>query len=349
MKAVHDRNQSMKRISDVTSPTRVEPSSSWQRELARSFSNLNELFQYLDLGPSALNPEYNPVTGFPMKVTRSFASRIKKGDINDPLLRQVLPINKESLSQPGFVKNPVGDLEAITVPGVLHKYKRRILLIVSGGCAIHCRYCFRRNFPYSEAQLSKQRKARALDYIKHHQDITEIILSGGDPLLVSDPHLGELINDISAIPHIRRLRIHTRLPCVLPSRINAELINVLTRSRLKVVVVIHINHPNEIDSDVRHAISILKQADIPVLNQSVMLRGINDDPDILTALFETLFDAGVVPYYMHRLDKAKGTQHFEVSTEKCRILRDTVRKILPGYLVPQFVREQSKIPYKVLI
>jgi EF-P beta-lysylation protein EpmB len=231
----------------------------------------------------------------------------------------------------------------------LHKYENRALLIVSGGCAINCRYCFRRNFPYSEAQLSKQRKTFALDYIYNHKDITEVILSGGDPLILSNPYLSELIKQIATIHHVRRLRIHTRLPCVLPSRINADLIKALTDSRLKVVVVVHINHPNEIDGEVEHAISKFTRAGIPVFNQAVLLRGVNDNLKTLSALFETLFDVGIFPYYMHALDKAKGTQHFEVLDNRDQDLQDAIRRKLPGYLIPRFVREQSGKPYKVPI
>ncbi len=331
------------------SPPHSKPSPSWQQELAHSFSNLNELFVYLSLDPAKLDSEYAAAANFPFKVTRSFASRIEKGNINDPLLRQVMPLQDELVDRPGFVDNPVGDLEAIAVPGVLHKYEGRALLIVSGACAINCRYCFRRNFPYSDAQLSKQRKALALDYINNHNDITEVILSGGDPLILSNQYLDELIKNIAGIHHVRRLRIHTRLPSVLPSRVNADLIKVLTDSRLNVVIVVHINHPNEINAEVEHAISQFARAGIPVFNQAVLLCGINDNLKTLCALFETLFDAGIFPYYMHALDKTKGTQHFEVAEDRIRYLQDAIRRKLPGYLIPRFVKEQPGKPYKIPI
>lgn len=329
------------------SPLHNNPSTSWQQELAHSFSDLNELFEYLELDPLKLDSDYAATTNFPFKVTRSFASRIEKGNINDPLLRQVMPLQDELVDRPGFIDNPVGDFEAIVVPGVLHKYTGRALLIATGGCAINCRYCFRRNFPYSEAQMSKQRKALALDYIDNHNDITEIILSGGDPLVLSNQYLDELIKEIATIQHVRRLRIHTRLPCVLPSRINADLIKALTDSRLNIVVVVHINHPNEINGEVEHAISKLTRIGIPVFNQAVLLYGVNDNLKTLSVLFETLFDLGIFPYYMHALDRAKGTQHFEVLEDRNRYLQDGLRKKLPGYLIPRFVKEQTGKPYKV--
>lgn len=331
------------------SPLHNNISPSWQQELAHSFSNLNELFVYLGLDPSKLASNHAAAANFPFKVTRSFASRIEKGNINDPLLRQIMPLQDELVNRSDFVDNPVGDFEAIAVPGVLHKYESRALLIASGGCAINCRYCFRRNFPYSEAQLSKQRKRLALDYIGNHKDITEIILSGGDPLILSNKCLDELIDEIAAIDHVRRLRIHTRLPCVLPSRISAGLIKLLSDSRLNVVFVVHINHPNEINSEVEQAISKLTRAGIPVFNQAVLLYGVNDNLKTLASLFETLFDAGIFPYYMHILDKTKGTQHFEVTNDRIRDLQDAIRRKLPGYLIPRFVKEQAGKPYKIPI
>jgi len=320
----------------------------WQQELARGFSSLIDLFSFLELDISEFPINAEAAREFPFKVTRSFASRIKKGDINDPLLKQVLPILAESVNPVDFVNNPVGDLEAIAVPGVLHKYAGRALLIVTGGCAINCRYCFRRNFPYTDTQLSKQKRAAALEYIRNRIDIKEVILSGGDPLIQSNQQLGDLIKEIEGVSHVHRLRIHSRLPNVLPSRIDSGFLKILSHSRLKSVVVVHINHPNELDQQVKGAVSRLRRANISVFNQAVLLRGVNDNVKTLTALCETLFDAGILPYYLHLLDKAKGSHHFNVSVAECKKLQDTLRSTLPGYLIPKFVTEQAgkanKIP-----
>ena len=347
MKTTLDINQSFVPMTHSAVPHGSKSIPSWQQELAQGFSSLFDLFSYLELDISAL-PIDTATTGiFPFKVTREFASRIKKGDINDPLLKQVLPIPAESINPFDFVDNPVGDIEAVALPGVLHKYVGRALLIVTGGCAINCRYCFRRNFPYTDTQLTKQKRAGALQYIKNCIDIKEIILSGGDPLIQSNQQLGDLIKKIEGISHVHRLRIHSRLPNVLPSRIDSEFLKMLSDSRLKSVVVVHINHPNELDQQVKAAISRFHHANIPVFNQAVLLRGVNDNAETLTTLCETLFDAGVLPYYLHVLDKAKGTHHFNVSVAKCKKLQDTLRSTLPGYLIPRFVTEQAGKAHKI--
>lgn len=323
--------------------------SSWQQELAHSFQNLRQLFEYLELDSRWLpsrQAEHHP---FPFKVTLSFAAKIEKGKIDDPLLRQILPAPAEFENPPGFIDNPVGDLEAMATPGLLHKYRTRVLMITTGACAVNCRYCFRRNYPYSGNQLGSSGRREALRYIENRPEIREVILSGGDPLVLANSSLEELVGRVSAIPHVERLRIHTRIPSVLPSRIDRELVRILRTTRLKTVVVTHINHPREIDSHAKTAVSRLLKADLRILNQSVLLKGVNDDPKVLIELLETAFDAGIHPYYLHMLDRAAGTAHFEVDEAYSRYLEDTLRRILPGYLLPRFVREIAGAPYKVPI
>ena len=248
---------------------------------------------------------------------------------------------------PGFGPDPVGDIEALAAPGVLHKYHGRALLITTGACAIHCRYCFRRAFPYSEARLPRQQESLALDYIAGDESIREVILSGGDPLMLADERLAGLIGRIAAIPHIERLRIHSRLPIVLPSRITSELIRCLLASRLSVVLVVHANHAAEFDRAVGNAAALLRQAGVPLFNQSVLLKGVNDRADTLIQLSETLFKHGIIPYYLHLLDKTTGTAHFDVPMERAVALYGVLLRRLPGYLVPRLVRERAGAAYKV--
>ncbi len=321
--------------------------SSWQQELGQSFVNAESLMVHLELEKILAAPKQTLM--FPLRVTRAFASRMEKANINDPLLRQVLPLNEELTVAPGFTDNPVGDLEAAAVPGVLHKYSGRALLITTGHCAINCRYCFRKNFPYSNHSVNPGKLAVALRYIESQPDIFEIILSGGDPLVLSNGKILELISQIEAIPHISRLRIHSRVPVVLPSRIDSELLTGLSLSRLKPVIVVHINHPNEIDQSVVDKISLIRSYFIPVFNQAVLLKGVNDSVETLTELFEKAFDSGIFPYYLHMLDKSTGNTHFEVTEKYCNELQENLRKNTPGYLLPRFVREQADLPYKLPI
>ena len=234
------------------------------------------------------------------------------------------------------------------MPGLLHKYTNRALLLVTSACAIHCRYCFRRNFPYTEARAEDHQFQAALDYLRAHPEVDEVILSGGDPLVLTDRRLAELVAALGSLPALRRLRIHTRLPVVLPQRFTPELLSALTCSRLDPVMVIHANHPREISPQVRAALATAKAAGFTLLNQAVLLKGVNDAPDTLTALSEELFEAGVLPYYLHLLDRVEGAGHFEVSEARARALHRELRARLPGYLVPRLVREQahaaSKLP-----
>lgn len=277
---------------------------------------------------------------------------MRKGDISDPLLRQVLPLGAEMLSAPGFSHDPLGEEESNPIPGVVHKYHGRALLIISPACAIHCRYCFRRHFPYEDNTLGKGEWQAALDYLANDESISEVIYSGGDPLAANDNFLLWMSEQIAVIPHIKRLRIHTRLPLVIPSRINHSCLHWLTATRLKVVMVWHINHPNEIDTSVRQAAQTLKNKGVDLLNQSVLLKEVNDSTETLVALSEQLFEAGILPYYIHRLDKVAGAAHFDVSEEKTLQLQQELLALLPGYLVPRFVCEQAgaqtKLPLPLL-
>ena len=276
---------------------------------------------------------------FPLRVPLSFAERMEKGNPNDPLLRQVMPVKDETLMFPGYQADPVGDVAAAKLPGLLHKYHGRVLLINTGACAIHCRYCFRRNFPYHELQLSKQQEGYALDYIRSDETISEVILSGGDPMLLSDERLEHLLRQLESISHVQRIRIHSRLPIVLPDRITQELVRILSNTGKNIVLIVHCNHANEISEDVIAAVNLLKNKGITLLNQAVLLRGVNDHADVLCNLSETLFAHGILPYYLHLLDKASGTGHFEVPKEEAKTLITKVQNRLPGYLVPRLVQE----------
>jgi L-lysine 2,3-aminomutase len=313
----------------------------WQQQLSEAFSSIDALFAYLELSPDDLPISTTANKNFPMRVPISFAASMEKGNPNDPLLRQVLPIRDEALDYPGFSNNPVGDIQAAVRPGLLHKYRGRVLFITTGSCAINCRYCFRRNFPYSELQLSKKQESGAIEYIKSDPTITEVILSGGDPLLLNDRQIGQLIQQLDALPQIQRIRIHTRLPTVLPARVTDNLVQTLMNCSKKMVLVSHANHANEINERVITAFNQLKNKGITLLNQSVLLRGVNDNANILCELSEKLFSLGILPYYLHLLDKATGTGHFEVCEAEAKGLIEQVKNRLPGYLVPKLVKEET--------
>jgi EF-P beta-lysylation protein EpmB len=274
---------------------------------------------------------------------------MRRGDPNDPLLRQVLPSDEELLEHEGFVPDPLGEREAVRAPGLLHKYQGRALLITTSACAVHCRYCFRREFPYEDQRSDAGRWREALDAIAADSSIEEVLLSGGDPLSLSDNRLDALTSELARIPHLRRLRLHTRQPIVLPSRVDAGLIAWIKGLPWPTVFVLHANHANEIDSDVREACAKLKSAGVTLLNQSVLLKGVNDDAKTLAELSRVLFDAGVLPYYLHLLDRVRGVAHFEVSEPQARLLVGELASALPGYLVPRLVREVAGAPAKVAI
>jgi EF-P beta-lysylation protein EpmB len=321
----------------------------WQAALADAIRDPAELLATLELGQEWLAAAQAAARLFPLRVPRGFVARMRRGDPHDPLLRQVLPLAEECVAQAGFVVDPVGDRAAMVAPGVLHKYEGRVLLTVTGACAVHCRYCFRRHFPYAEANPAADAWRGALDYIGADAAIREVILSGGDPLTLSDRRLAALVHALGAIPHLRRLRLHTRLPIVLPQRIDDALLDWLGHTGLKVVMVVHANHANEINAAVRAALVRLKRAGVELLNQSVLLRGVNDSAEALFQLSEALIEAGVLPYYLHLLDRVEGAAHFEVPQEQARRLMAALRRRLPGYLVPRLVREVPGAPGKVAV
>jgi EF-P beta-lysylation protein EpmB len=326
----------------------LQKTKTWQQELAEGFNTIDAICDYLNISQSDKNL-INPASDFPLRVPREFVDRMEKGTINDPLLKQILPTKDEDIFAPGFSNDPVGDMDSMAETGVIHKYQGRVLLITTGSCAINCRYCFRRNFPYNESQLSTKKHLTALTYIQNHQDISEVILSGGDPLLLNDQKLLNLIEQLESIPHIKRIRIHSRIPIVLPSRITAEFCNKLSTIKKDLILVVHSNHANELNNHVKLACARLKKANITLLNQTVLLKGINDNADQLCALHEKLFTFGIMPYYLHLLDKASGTAHFEVDQELAISLMNQIKKAMPGYLVPKLVREQAGACSKIVI
>lgn len=316
-------------------------SKNWQQQLAEAINNIDDLCRYLNLSPDDLPISAAAAENFPLRVPLSFAACIEKGNAHDPLLRQILPIQDELIAYPGFSNDPVGDLASAAQIGVLHKYHGRVLLINTGSCAINCRYCFRRNFPYADLQLGKQQEDTAIKSIENDTSISEVILSGGDPLLLNDARLARLIKRLDGIGHLKRIRIHSRLPIVLPARITHEFINALTQSPKQIIIVMHCNHANELNDRVLAASGLLKNNGITLFNQSVLLKGVNDNAEVLCELSEKLFRYGIIPYYLHLLDKATGTGHFEIAETEALALVRQVQTTLPGYLVPKLVKEQA--------
>lgn len=325
-------------ITAIGPATQPAPLPDWRQSLRDAVTDPHELLALVGL-PQLAGQLPADAAGFPLKVPRGFIRRMRRGDPADPLLRQVLPVLAELDDVPGFTDDAVGDLDAVAAHGVLHKYEGRALLIAAGSCAVNCRYCFRRHFPYAEELAAARAWRGAVDCLAHDTSIREVILSGGDPLVLSTQKLTDLTDALRDLPHVIRLRIHSRLPVVLPERIDDALCAWLADLRLQRVVVIHANHPNELDTDVGAACARLRDAGVTLLNQSVLLRGVNDDAGVLAQLSERLFALGVLPYYLHQLDRVRGTAHFEVPDARARILVDTLRNNLPGYLVPRLVRE----------
>lgn len=283
---------------------------------------------------------------FPLRMPAAFADLIDPDNPDDPLLRQVFPDVREDEPVAGFGADPLDEQDSQPAPGILHKYHGRVLLLLTAACAIHCRYCFRRHFPYAGSNPLNSHWPATLDYLRAHEDVREIIFSGGDPLMLDDVKLAALIRDLETIPHLRRLRIHTRMPVAAPERISAEFIELLTQSRLRPVVVVHVNHAQELGLPARQAIRALRNAGITLLNQSVLLRAINDSAAVLVELSESLFELGVLPYYLHLLDPVAGAAHFEVNEEQALHVYREMQTLLPGYLVPRLVREVAGLPSK---
>jgi EF-P beta-lysylation protein EpmB len=332
----------------LTSPAFRQPPA-WQRALQDAVTDPAELLDLLGLGPQWLEPARVAARRFPLKVPRGFVARMRRGDPRDPLLLQVLPLGAELDEVPGYVADPVGDLAARAGPGVLHKYAGRALLVTTGACAVHCRYCFRRHFPYDDENASRDAFGPALDAIRNDTSIGEVILSGGDPLTLGERRLALLFEGLRSIPHVRRLRLHTRLPVVLPERIDRAWLDAWAAVPLQKIVVVHANHAREFDDSVRAAIADLRAMQTTLLNQTVLLRGVNDSVVTLVELSEALFAAGVLPYYLHVLDRVAGAAHFDLPVETAQRLVAEVATHLPGYLVPRLVREEPGAPAKTVL
>ncbi|GHE20466.1 EF-P beta-lysylation protein EpmB [Halomonas urumqiensis] len=322
---------------DEFKPLHLPPA--WQAQLAGAIRDPRELCRRLGLEDAWLAGAQTGHALFEVRVPEAFVARMRHGDANDPLLRQVLPLGEERLAREGYVSDPLAEAEHTSSRGLIHKYAGRVLLITSPACAVNCRYCFRRHFPYAENSPSRAQWDATLDALRDDPSISEAILSGGDPLAANDRQLAWLVARLEAIPHLKRLRIHTRLPVVIPDRIDEALLGWLDATRLQKVVVLHINHAQEIDDAVIAACARLKRAGVTLLNQSVLLRGVNDTTDALAELSERLFEAGILPYYLHVLDPVAGAAHFDVPDDEARERVAELRKRLPGFLMPRLVRE----------
>jgi L-lysine 2,3-aminomutase len=328
--------------------------------MQEAFRTLAPLLKFLELDPGSAPlsrasgetpsqiPEVLTEPDFPILVPKAFAARMAKGDWNDPLLLQVLPQARENTAVPGFGPDAVGDLQSQIVPGLLHKYASRALLMVSHQCAVHCRYCFRREFPYGDLPRGQAGWDEAWEYLEHAEGVDEIVLSGGDPLFLDNRRVERILDRALRIARIRTIRFHTRLPIVLPSRVEPGLLALLgaASASKSVVVVVHANHGNEIDADCGRALDALRGAGAMLLNQTVLLAGINDDADTLADLSRALLRHGTLPYYLHQLDRVTGTAHFETGESLGRALIERMREMLPGYAVPRYVRETAGEPYK---
>lgn len=322
----------------------------WSDELKHAIRDPLELCRQLNIEPAQLP---GGIAGlekgqqlFKTLVPQPFVDLMQKGNPHDPLLLQVLPLGAENQAAAGFVTDPLQEQEYNPLPGLIHKYASRVLLTTSGACAINCRYCFRRHFPYAENALSSSGSEAILNYLKKHPKVNEVIFSGGDPLATPDSRLAARVKQLESLPQLTRLRIHTRLPVVIPSRINQEFLDWITTSHLKIIMVLHINHPQEIGNELIKALKRLKQAGVLLLNQSVVLRGINNKASILAELSEALFEQGVMPYYLHAFDPVAGAAHFAVDDKQARQIYAELLAELPGFLVPKLVREYPDKPAK---
>lgn len=319
---------------------------SWQKKLAQGFSSARDLLAFLEL------PEHDVSVverQFPSRIPMGFAKRMQKGNPNDPLLLQILATPQELNEVPHYELDPLMEKQANPIKGVIHKYKGRVLLTLTGVCAVNCRYCFRRHFPYQANNMGRSGWEAVVEYLENNSGITEVILSGGDPLLATNLVLEELLQKLENIPHLHTLRIHTRIPIVLPERIDKGLLTLLASSRLNKVVVVHCNHPQELNDEVKKVCIELKQIGCYLLNQSVLLTNVNNDPEILAALSQKLFSYGILPYYLHLLDKVKGAAHFDMPLALAKVIYQQVQVLLPGYLVPKLVCEQPGKLHKTLI
>ena len=331
----------------IATSTRAGTPGDWRQQWREALSDPRELLEILGLHGLKGQLGAAAQAQFPLRVPRAFVARMRRGDPNDPLLRQVLPLSAEELPVPGYTLDAVGDLASRAGAGILHKYTGRALLITTGSCAVHCRYCFRRHFPYSEETAARAHWQPTIAELSEQPGIEELLLSGGDPLSLTTAKLAELSSQLQGLGQLKRLRIHTRLPIVLPDRVDAEFCAWLSGLPWPVAIVLHSNHAQELDAEVAAACERLRAAGASLLNQSVLLAGVNDQVSALSELSQRLFAIGVLPYYLHLLDKVHGAAHFEVADDRVAELESALRSQLPGYLMPRFVREQAGAPYKL--
>ncbi len=331
----------------ITQSPKPKQSEPWQQALKNLITSPEDLLQSLNLLESELPWQIDQ--GFPLRVSQSFVRKMQKSNPNDPLLRQVLSTKEESLLTDNFEQDPLKEAQKNPIPGLLHKFSNRVLLTVTQACPVHCRYCFRRYFPYADNQLNKKHWPQIKQYLIQHSNIHEVILSGGDPLMLTDTHLASLLDMLSDIPHIKVIRFHTRMPVMIPERISAGFLKILQNQPQKLVMVYHINHANEICDEITLGAERLKKIGCTVLNQSVLLKGVNDNLETLTTLCWSLFQSGILPYYIHLLDSVAGAQHFDVSIEQAQQLEQALMAELPGYCVPKFVKEIPGKPSKILL
>lgn len=325
---------------------RALATSGWQQLWRDAVRDPRALLAQLGLDEVAMGLSDSAAAQFPLRVPQGFVARMRHGDPHDPLLRQVLPLDDEMRPMPGFSRDAVGDGAAKTGSGLIQKYRGRALLIATGSCAVHCRYCFRRHFPYAEETAAADGWRDAVEQIGSDDTIDEVILSGGDPWSLSTAKLADLTDALASVPHLKRLRVHTRLPVVLPERVDAALLDWLTALPWPTTIVLHANHANEFDADVDAAVAKLRGTGAMLLNQAVLLRGVNDSVEALANLSERSHAAGVLPYYLHQLDRVEGAAHFEVDDARARQLHSTLAARLSGYLVPKLVREVAGDPGK---
>jgi len=321
----------------------------WQDALKSLVTRPEDLVQLLNLSEPAFSAMTQASQDFPLRIPLDYIKRIQTTDLAHPLLKQFTPAPEELIKMEGFNHDPVEEQAKNPLPGLVHKYNGRVLLIVSSSCPVHCRYCFRRHFPYNNNRNSREQWQQAINYIRNDDSISEVIYSGGDPLSAPDHQLSWLTAELAAIPHLKRLRVHTRFPVVIPQRITPELLSWLTGSRLLPSMVLHSNHPDELGEEVTLALVRLRRAGVTLLNQSVLLKGVNDRPETLIALSEKLYSCGVLPYYLHLLDRVDGAAHFEVPETEALAIYDALKASLPGYLVPKLVREEAGKPGKTIV
>lgn len=331
-------------IQPLVSPEKAD----WLRDLALSFNDPVTLLDYLEFPKGEFVQDILARKLFPLRVPRPFAEKMEKGNRFDPLFLQAMSLSEEFLQADGFCPDPLEEQHS-PAPNILHKYHNRLLFMLKNSCAINCRYCFRRHFPYDEVKSGKTSWQQSLAYIREHTELEEVILSGGDPLMAKDHELDWLLTELEQITHIKTLRIHSRLPVVIPNRVTKELCQRLAQSRLNCVLVTHINHANEIDQHFAHKMMDLKQAGVVLLNQSVLLKGVNDNPETLKKLSDKLFSAGILPYYLHLLDKVEGASHFYIDDTKASEIYRELQRISSGYLVPKLAREIAREPNKTLM